>query len=73
MSILHVENTSSSSYKPSRQRAVLFPGSELLMELRTLSRNGIALAHIHKDVYRESFESRGDSHVLRLAGLMAAK
>lgn len=27
---------------------------------------------IHKDVYRESFESREDSHVLRLAGLMAA-
>lgn len=27
---------------------------------------------IHKDVYRESFESREDSHILRLAGLMAA-
>lgn len=26
----------------------------------------------HKDVYRESFESREDSHVLRLAGLIAA-
>lgn len=26
---------------------------------------------LHKDVYRESFESREDSHVLRLAGLMA--
>jgi len=27
---------------------------------------------LHKDVYRESFESREDSHVLRLAGIMAA-
>jgi hypothetical protein len=27
---------------------------------------------IHKDVYRESFESREDSHVLKLAGLMAS-
>lgn len=27
---------------------------------------------IHKDVYRESFESREDGHVLRLAGLFAA-
>jgi hypothetical protein len=27
---------------------------------------------VHRDVYRESFESREDGHVLRLAGLMAA-
>jgi hypothetical protein len=27
---------------------------------------------IHKDTYRESFESREDGHILRLAGLMAA-
>lgn len=27
---------------------------------------------LHKDTYRESFESREDGHVLRLAGLMAA-
>lgn len=27
---------------------------------------------VHRDVFRESFESREDSHVLRLAGLMAA-
>ena len=27
---------------------------------------------LHKDAYRESFESREDGHVLRLAGLLAA-
>jgi hypothetical protein len=53
-------------------------------ECRTFPRIGITDAakdtftrwygarQIHKDVYRESFESREDSHVLRLAGLMAA-
>lgn len=56
--------------------------SSLQQESKTQGRIGISSGGLntftqwyrgrqpHKDVYRESFESREDSHVLRLAGLM---
>lgn len=55
----------------------------LAQAAKTYSRIGISVGakdtytrwyeqrRVHRDTYRESFESREDSHVLRLAGLMA--
>jgi len=70
--------------KPHARDVLVKQLQEIVDESKTYSRIGIsdvakltferwyATRTVHKDTYRESFESREDGHVLRLAGLAAA-